>query len=283
MNDGFPFPDAPTDLALIRGQEDGKRAIEIAAAGGHAIRMVGPVDTGAALLARALHPLLPPLGAAEAAEVARIHAAAGLRAATDPAAGRRPLCGPPPTITAAALFGSGAGRGRPGAVSLAHHGVLLLADLPAFGNHLARLAAILDGRSVTMATAGGRRTLPAAFQLVATARPCPCGWHGSAEHACACTPAEIRRFQRRVPAALHARIALHVPVPPVRLARPSGASLAEPSATVAARVAAARQIQAARFAAVPGVTTNAAMGPAEIRAHCALDGAGQALMQAAKE
>ncbi|NTU83730.1 MAG: ATP-binding protein, partial [Chloroflexales bacterium] len=168
-----------------------------------------------------------------------------------------------------------------GAVSRAHRGVLLLDDLPAFGAKLAPLPAILDDRAVTLERAQGPLILPAAFQLVATARPCPCGWFGDVEHACTCTPALVCRYQRRIPEALRERIEVHVEVPRVAYARLSSSRLGEPSAVVAERVAAARRRQTARFAETLRYATNAEMGIEEIRAHCALDGAGQSLMKAA--
>jgi magnesium chelatase family protein len=165
------------------------------------------------------------------------------------------------------LFG---GRTRPGAVSLAHGGVLLLADLPVFGPYLERLGQILDDRSVTLDRADGPVVLPAAFQLVATAAPCPCGWFGDVMHACACTPAQVRRHQRRIPDALRDRIAIHVEVPPPRAAQLTDMRLGEPSSAIRERVAAARQRQAAREASATNVTATGGV-----------DSAGHALLRAA--
>ncbi|NTV65157.1 MAG: ATP-binding protein, partial [Oscillochloris sp.] len=143
------------------------------------------------------------------------------------------------------------------------------------------LPAILDDRAVTVARAGGEVVLPAACQLVATARPCPCGWFGDHERACTCSPALIRRYQRRVPEALRERIAIHVEVPRVTYERLASGRLGEPSAAVRERVAAARQRQTNRFAVTLRCATNAEMGPEEIRAFCGLDAAGHSLMRAA--
>jgi len=166
-------------------------------------------------------------------------------------------------------------------VSRAHRGVLLLDDLPAFGARLVPLPNILDDRAIGIERAGRTQVLPAAFQLVVTARPCPCGWFGDPEAICTCTPARVRRYQQRIPAALRDRIELHLEVPRVAYERLTSGRLGEPSAMVRARVIAARQIQAVRFVGYPRCTTNAEMGPEAIRAFCALDGASHSLMKAA--
>jgi magnesium chelatase family protein len=166
---------------------------------------------------------------------------------------------------------------------------LLLDDLPAFGAKLAPLAAILDDRAVTLERPGNSLTLPAAFQMIATARPCPCGWFGDVEAVCTCTPALVRRHQQRIPTALHERIELHLEVPRLAYVSEAGAQrlrlssgrLGEPSAVVAERVALARRRQQRRFADQLRCASNAEMGLDEIRAHCQLDGAGHSLMKAA--
>ncbi len=235
----------PVDLQQIAGQEHVKRALEVAAAGGHHILLIGSPDAETTLLARALRDLLPPLGPAEVAAVTAIRAATGLPAEAEADPARPPCRAPLPPGTATVLFG---GRTRPGAVSLAHGGVLLLAGLPTFGPYLERLGQVIDDRSVTLERTDGPVVLPAAFQLVATAAPCPCGWFGDVQRACICTPAQVRRYQRRIPAALRDRIAIHVEVPPPRAAQLTDMRLGEPSSAIRARVIAARQRQAARAA-----------------------------------
>ncbi len=269
----------PVDLQEVRGQEHVKRGLEVAAAGGHHVMLVGAPEAGKTMLARALRGLLPPLTAREAAGVAAIGALIGQGKTEEAASDQRPCVAPPPDIRRAAFYGGG--MRAPGAVSCAHHGLLLLDNLPLFGAKLAQLPAILDDRAVTIERASGTVALPAAFQLVATARPCPCGWFGDPEAICTCTPAMVRRYQQRVPLALRERIELHLEVPRVAYERLTSGRLGEPSATVRERVLHARQRQAARFATTPTVTTNAEMGIELIRAHCALDGAGHSLMKAA--
>ncbi|GAB4440319.1 MAG: hypothetical protein OHK0015_36180 [Chloroflexi bacterium OHK40] len=253
----------------------------MAAAGGHHVLLVGAPESGKTTLARALFGLLPPLSESEAADVTVMASLASPSVEEAPPVDRRPCVAPRPDASRAALYGGGSGRLRPGAVSRAHRGLLLLDDLPAFGPKLAPLPAILDDRTVRVERAGVTQVLPAAFQLVATARPCPCGWFGDPEAICTCTPAIVRRYQQRIPVALRDRVELHLEVPRVAYERLTSGRLGEPSAAVRERVIAARQRQAVRFATYPGHATNAEMGPEEIRTHCALDAAGHSLMKAA--
>lgn len=278
----IPMPyGEPVDMQHVRGQEHVKRGLEVAAAGGHHVLLVGAPESGKTTLARALLGLQPPLSEAEAADVTVMASLASPSGEEAPPVDRRPCVAPRSDASKAALYGGGAGRLRPGAVSRAHRGLLLLDDLPAFGPKLAPLPAILDDRTVSVERAGTTQVLPAAFQLVATARPCPCGWFGDVERACTCTPALVRRSQQRIPAALRDRIELHLEVPRVAYERLTSGRLGEPSAAVRARVIAARQRQANRFATTPRRATNAEMGPEEVRMHCVLDAAGHSLMKAA--
>ena len=253
----------PIDLQQIVGQEHVRRALEVAAAGQHHILLIGSPDADAPALARALLGLLPPLEPVEVAEVSAIRAATGLSPNTGEDRAHPPCRAPLPPGTATVLFG---GRTRPGAVSLAHGGVLLLADLPAFGPHLERLGQILDDRSVTLERTDGPVVLPASFQLVATTAPCPCGWFGDVQRACTCTPAQVRRYQRRIPDALRDRIAIHVEVPPPHAAQLTDMRLGEPSSAICARVIAARQRQAARVAKQGGTSAIEAAGHSLLRA-----------------
>lgn len=268
------------DFQYIKGQEHVKRALEVAAAGNHHILLTGVPGSGKTMFAHALHRLLPPLSETDAAGVAALRVLAG-EAVEIPHGTVRPYVAPQATISRALLFGGGPGWTRPGAVSLAHRGLLLLDDLPAFGTKLAALPAILDERAVTIARASRSLTLPANLQLVGTMRPCPCGFFGDVERDCTCSPTRIRRYQRSVPEALRERIEIHVEVPRLSYERLTSSRLAESSTVVAERVAAARRRQTERFAYLLRCATNAEMGLEEIRAHCELDGAGQSLMKAA--
>jgi magnesium chelatase family protein len=267
------------DLQEVKGQEHAKRALEVAAAGGHHLLLTGAPESGKTLLARALLGLLPPLSETELAGVLSLRALAG--ETVEEMTVLRPCAAPRVDATRTLLYGSCSQRLRLGAVSRTHRGVLFMDDMPAFGGKLVPLPAILDDRAVQVERASGSISLPAAFQLVATMRPCPCGWFGDAEAVCMCTPALVQRYQQRIPEALRERIEIHLEVPRVAYERLISGRLGEPSAVVADRVASARQRQAERFDGNSRCLTNAEMGLDEIREHCALDGAGHSLMRAA--
>ncbi len=273
-------PPFPVDFQDIKGQEHVKRALEVAAAGGHNLAMSGTPGSGKTMMARALLSILPPLDFDEALEVTKIYSVCGQLPKETPLMRRRPFCAPHHTTSAAGLVGGGAGRVRPGMISMAHRGVLFLDELPEFGPKLEVLRQPLEDRTVTLSRASGSVTYPAAVMLVAARNPCPCGWHGDAERECVCSPAMLARYQKRISGPLLDRFDIHVDVPRVQYEKLSSERLGEPSAAIRARVVAARAIQTRRFAGARP-RTNADMGAAEIRAHCQLDGAGQALMKAA--
>jgi magnesium chelatase family protein len=270
----------PVDFQDVRGQEHVKRALEVTAAGSHNALLSGTPGAGKTMMARALLSILPPMSLDEALEVTKIYSVAGQLPKEMPLVRQRPFCAPHHTTSLPGLVGGGAGRVKPGMISLAHRGVLFLDELPEFGPKLEVLRQPLEDRVVTLSRAVGSITYPAAFMLVAAQNPCICGYHGDSERQCTCTPAAIARYQKRVSGPLMDRIDIHVEVPRVNYEKLSDSRLGEPSAAIRERVCAARTRQVQRFRGTR-LLTNADMGAAEIRQHCALDNAGQRLMQAA--
>jgi magnesium chelatase family protein len=250
------------DLADVRGQALARRALEIAAAGGHNLLFIGPPGSGKTMLARRLRGVLPPLLPDEAVETAAIHSAAGLPA--EEAVARRPFRSPHHTASDVALVGGGV-RPRPGEVSLAHNGVLFLDELPEFRRAtLEVLRQPLEEGHVTVARHRGAFRMPARFQLVAAMNPCPCGRRGSVAGACSCTPGEVRSYLGRLSGPLLDRIDLHVPVPALAFDEASGPP-GEATASVRARVAAARERQVRRSGGLGRPASNAALPAAALR------------------
>ena len=271
---------SPTDFADVKGQEHVKRALEVAAAGGHNVLMAGPPGAGKTLLARALPSILPRLTIDEALDVTRIYSVAAQLPSGTPLIQHRPFRAPHHTISMAGLVGGGNGP-RPGEISLAHRGVLYLDELPEFAQKtLEVLRQPLEDHVVTISRARGALTFPANFMLVASMNPCPCGYAGDPIHACACSPATVTRYQKRLSGPLLDRIDIHVDVPRVDYARLTDRRQGEASAAVRARVEAARERQRARFAGTD-LAANADMRPADLRKHARLDEAGTALLKAA--
>jgi magnesium chelatase family protein len=270
------------DYAEVRGQEHARRALEIAAAGGHNLLMIGPPGSGKTMLAKRLPTILPPLTFEEAIETTKVFSVVGLLENGQPLVTRRPFRSPHHTISDAGLIGGGH-HPRPGEVSLAHNGVLFLDELPEFKKHVLEvLRQPLEDMRVTIARAASTLTYPASFMLVAAMNPCPCGYLGDPKHACRCTYPQIHRYRAKMSGPLLDRIDIHVDVPAVPHAHLLQDAQAEPSAAIRERVARARAVQSARFARSK-IFCNAKMSSRLLRTHCRTDDDSRRLLESAIE
>jgi magnesium chelatase family protein len=271
------------DFNEVKGQQHVKRALEVAAAGGHNLLMVGPPGTGKSMLAKRIPTIMPDMTEEDAIETTKIHSISGMLDAKNSFLTTRPFRAPHHTISDAGLLGGGTNPG-PGEVSLAHHGVLFLDELPEFRRQtLEVMRQPLEDGHVTISRAAGSLTFPARFMLVAAMNPCPCGFYGDSKRQCRCSVRQIENYRQRISGPLLDRIDIHVEVPLVDFRELTSDTITgESSAVIRERVAAARDIQVARFKAAK-ITTNSAMGAKQVRECCKLDAEGRGYLEHAME
>jgi magnesium chelatase family protein len=269
------------DFSDVKGQESAKRALEVSAAGGHNIIMIGPPGSGKTMLARRMPTILPDMSVQEALETTKIHSVAGRLPVDSALIATRPFRSPHHSISYAGLIGGGA-IPKPGEVSLAHHGVLFLDELPEFKKDiLEMLRQPMEDHHVTISRALTTLTYPAGFMLISAMNPCPCGYFGDHNHECKCSGTEIQRYMSRISGPLMDRIDIHVTVPSVKFKELSSETSGEKSSIIRKRINNARQHQLERFKKEPTIFSNAHMESRDIRKYCKIDDKSQQLLSLA--
>ena len=271
------------DFSEVRGQENVKRAFEVAAAGGHNMIMIGSPGCGKSMMAKRMPTILPPLSLAESVETTQIHSVAGILSPDTSLITQRPFRSPHHTISDVALIGGGS-TFQPGEISLAHHGILFLDELPEFNRTaIETLRQPLEDRRITINRAKYRIDLPCSFQLIAAMNPCPCGFYNDPHHHCECNPGQVKRYLNKISGPLLDRIDIQCEITPVPFKDISKAQPGEPSAAIRERVIKARDIQTARYKDFKGVHCNAQMTERMIHQYAELDNAGMDLLRMAME